>query len=387
MPSVHILCIISLSFSAVTVDDSGEIRLWNIFVKEKSSDLGMAELLQVFVGQDESKTAQISFIFFPFTPRFTTDKYSNIIAASSKLLHYQPEKIKKEFISPSCIVFSDCNAAILTAVGKSIVKYDVINGGYQCEFDELDNGEISSFCSDGEHGRRLYVGMVNGEIMVVNFSTGQTISKVMVHLREVTNVTVVANKDDPSNGTVFSASSDGCIKALTESGGILTIHFALENALGDIGSDNGSAPITVLKTFPSQSLISAASRNRSWGIWTYAFKRVVNQKEEENISGLEEVEFDGKLSFRNGDVGEYTANMVVIAVCLANCVKIYCVNFITNKLAHSHTLLAPELLYLSKLISLSYPKFNSVNYAATNNPAHLNLENVLIASSGMNYLM
>ena len=114
---------------------------------------------------------------------------------------------------------------------------------------------------------------------------------------------------------------------------------------------------------------------------------MVNQKEEENISGLEEVEFDGKLSFRNGDVGEYTANMVVIAVCLANCVKIYCVNFITNKLAHSHTLLAPELLYLSKLISLSYPKFNSVNYAATNNPAHLNLENVLIASSGMNYLM
>jgi hypothetical protein len=159
------------------VDDLGEFRLWNIFVKQKTSDLGYAELLQVFVRQDEAKTAKISFIFFPFNTRFSCDKYSNIIAASSKLLHYQPEKIKREFIGPSCIVFSESNAAVLAAVGKNIIKYDVINGGLQCEFNELDNRKICSFCLDGQHGRRLYAGMSSGQIMVINFSTGQTISK------------------------------------------------------------------------------------------------------------------------------------------------------------------------------------------------------------------
>jgi WD40 repeat protein/Ca2+-binding EF-hand superfamily protein len=357
---------------AITVDDSGEFRLWNIYVKEKSSDLGYAELLQVFVGQDEAKTAQISFIFFPFNSRYSCDKYSNVIGASSKLLHYRPEKIKKEFISPSCLVFSETNAAILTAVGKSIVKYDVVNGGFHCEFDELDNGEICSLCCDGQHGRRLYAGMTNGEIMVINFSTGQTISKSLVHSKDVTCLTVLTNKE---SHTVFSASLDGGIKALTEVGGALNVHFMLENALGDY------AAIIHLKAIPAHRLIMASSVNRSWGVWgSFALKKIVVQQETENISGLEVVHM-GSDVFRSGYLEEYTSTIVVIAVCLSNSIKIYAIDFEYNKLVHSHTLLSPDSLYLSRLIALSYPKFNSVNYGATNNPIYLELDHVLVASS------
>ena len=363
---------------AVTVDDSGEMRLWNIFVKEKTSDLGLAEVLQIFTGVDEAKTAQISFIYFPFNPKYSTDKYSNIVAASSKLHHFTAEKTKKEFISPSCMLFSESNAALLTAVGKNIMKYDVIHGGFHCEFNGLNNGEITAMSWDGLHMRRLYAGMANGEIMMINFSTGQRISELVVHNKEVTSVATMTYE---GKVTVFSCSHDGGIKALTESGGRLTIHYALDNALGE------NAPLILLKPLQAQNLIMAASANRTWGIWTaFALKRLIFYTEEENISGMELIDM-GTGAFRAGELEDYSANIVILAVCLANGVNIYALNHSLNKIVHSHTLVAPELLYLSRSIVSSYPKSLCVNYGATVNPIHLGLEDVLVASSDEGKIM
>ncbi len=79
------------------VDYSGEFRLWDISLGDQSGDQSFAPTLQVFMIRDHTNiAANICFVELPFNPSYSKDSYSNIIAASCKMIHFCPEKNSKE---------------------------------------------------------------------------------------------------------------------------------------------------------------------------------------------------------------------------------------------------------------------------------------------------
>ena len=60
-------------YRAVTVDESGEFRLWNIYVKERSHDPVPVTTLQVFqMAHHETPLDKFRFLELPFNPQLST---------------------------------------------------------------------------------------------------------------------------------------------------------------------------------------------------------------------------------------------------------------------------------------------------------------------------
>ena len=78
---------------AVTVDETGEFRLWNIHVREKASEAILLPTLQVFeMTHPEPPLNRFRFLELPFNVKSSTSYYSDIVACGTKLLHFIPEK-------------------------------------------------------------------------------------------------------------------------------------------------------------------------------------------------------------------------------------------------------------------------------------------------------
>jgi hypothetical protein len=139
---------------AITVDEMGEFRLWNIHVKEKTSEAYLAPTLQIFeMHQPESPMNRIKYLMLPHDPTRSTGYYSNLVACGTKLLMFLPEKNAKEFVPPACILFSDPAAAAVTCVGKALLKYDISTGNFLHAMNEFSRSDLTALCLDGIRGR------------------------------------------------------------------------------------------------------------------------------------------------------------------------------------------------------------------------------------------
>lgn len=57
---------------AVTVDEQGEFRLWDIFVSERLGECVYVPTLQVFsINNPETPLSEVKFIAFPYNPTYT----------------------------------------------------------------------------------------------------------------------------------------------------------------------------------------------------------------------------------------------------------------------------------------------------------------------------
>lgn len=131
-------------YRALTCDEGGELRLWNIFVREKTSEPYLAPALQVFGTQNpEVPISNIRFLALPGHFKYSTGYYSDIIGCSSKLLHFLPEKNSKEFIPPSCMLYNEPASTLVVAVGPSLMKYDIAIGTFLHSF-TLSKSDITA---------------------------------------------------------------------------------------------------------------------------------------------------------------------------------------------------------------------------------------------------
>eukprot|EP01035_Chromulina_nebulosa_P018163 gene18163-23821_t len=225
-------------YRAITVDEKGEFRLWNIYIKERSSSSDHISLptLQIFeMSHRESPLDNIRFLAIPYNKKYTAGYYSDIIACSTKLLRFLPEKNAKEFLPPSSSLFNEATATIYTAIGKTLLKYDT-------------GLEVDAFLLDVE-----------------------------------TELTGIVNYTDDSNRNfIYTCSMDGRIRSIEEHNGILSIHNTIENAFGD---EKG---ITSLKLITSLGLLIATSSSKAWGIWNETtFKKIIILHESDLVLGLE----------------------------------------------------------------------------------------------------
>jgi WD40 repeat protein len=343
---------------ALTVDDGGEFRLWNVYVKEKGAGCGFAQVLQVFTtNASEPQVGRMKFFELPFHPISSKGNYSDIIAASSKLVHIIPEKNAAEFVPPTCVCYSEPNACIVTAIGRSLYKYDVSAGSFQAAVNDVDGSDVTYLALDGEYGRRIFVGCTSGNIMLLNFATGQILDSVEAHTKEVSSISVIKTH----RTLIFSGSFDGKIRCIEESGGSLLMHNTADNAF-----DDGSG-ITVIKPVESVKIVIAASAGRKWGVWNMlTLKRIILIEERESVSSIEILGASGDkvdidMHMHEGTKMDNTS-YVSFAVCTLSGIRVYVMDTFNVTIAITHELSHKIPMYISGMTLLRCPQQGSVNY-------------------------
>ena len=368
----------------LTVDQSGEFRLWDLFTK-KGSDSTFAVTLQTFNSR-ENVHVTVNFLAIPYDHDYSNGQYSNFIAGTCCLNHFRPEKSVLEFVPPACMIYSESNCCVLSACGKNLLKYDIITGSYQACFANIGNSEISSLCMDGEHGRRVFVGFVNGYIFMINFATGQILSTVHAHTKAVSCLCLM--KTDTGTGDVlYSGCNEGNIRMISEEGGDLVIHSTLEHATGD------HAAIGNILAMEHAHVILATSIKRCWGVWhKQTFKRIFFLQEDDPISGMVVIgggDQPPKPVVNYSTAMEESSRLIItLAVSLTNSVRIYSLNLQNLKKVEgklTHILQYAESVYFSNVIKMTFPATTSLNYRDKNDKT--SLKDVIVASTDAGTLM
>jgi WD40 repeat protein len=176
---------------AVTVDESGEMRLWNIFVAERASDPVLVPTLQIFsMLNPEYPMKYIKLLAVPYIGSLSQSYYSDVVGCSTRMMHFVPEKNVKEFIPPSSAAFSEAAAEYVVAVGKKLIKYDVCKGIYVGSFEPNPNTDLTALSLELPRCRRLFVGCSNGDVMIFAYDQGCILDSVNAHNKEVTCILI-----------------------------------------------------------------------------------------------------------------------------------------------------------------------------------------------------
>jgi len=282
--AAKLMCELSSSekdYRAITVDEGGELRLWNIYVKERTSDPVAVPTLQMFeIHNPTIPLKYLRFLAIPNHGMLSQAYYSNVVACSAKLFNFVPEKNSKEFVPPSCCLFNEATAELATAVAKSLLKYDVCTGAFSSVFVDLHTADITAICLDGERGRRMFCGCGNGDVLLVNYQSGAIIEFVSPHTKEITGIC----SHQGTRNNIYSGGMDGRLVMIEEASGALHIHNVNENAFGE------NVGISDIKLIPSIACVVAVSVGMQWGVWNSStFKRILIIKEEGIVLAVEPI--------------------------------------------------------------------------------------------------
>eukprot|EP00981_Chlorochromonas_danica_P013586 scaffold6531_cov169-Ochromonas_danica.AAC.8 len=364
---------------AITVDESGEFRLWNIYVRERASDPVPVPTIQIFEMQNgEPPLNQFRFLALPYHPRLSTSYYSNLIACSTKLLHFLPEKNTKEFVPCTALVCHDAGATVLAAVGKSILSYDLAVGEVDQAFPALSMQDIFSICMDGERGRRMFLGNGAGEVLLVNSISGFVIDRLHGHTKEVT--CLVQRPPQPSTRTaLFSCGMDGHLRVYEEAGGKLHLQNSLDNVLGE------GVGLTSLKLLPAAGLLMLLSAGKTWALLNdNTLKKLLIVHESEVVTAAEVIgksPYNSHAGSQPGTSRSYTSsqqhsqqqpvlslreNLVTLAVATGRSVALYVIDLLDlSRGVRIFDLVTDQPLYITSLLSIKCGDLQqAVNYSS-----------------------
>jgi WD40 repeat protein len=352
---------------AITVDESGEFRLWNIYIRERSSEPVLLPTLQIFeMTHPEVPINQFRFLAIPYNPQSSTSYYSDMIACSTKLLHFVPEKNVKEFVAPSATVFNDAASTIVTAYGKTLILYDVSNGQFSAVYEDMCSHDISAICLDGERGRKMYVGTGVGELLLVNSISGMVIDAVHYHSKEITSL---CEKNKGGRSCVYSSSLDGHLRLYEENNGKLHLHHSLENAFGlGIG-------ITAVKNVPSLNLLVATGTGKQWGVFhDTSMKKLFIVNMDEVVTSFEIVgashdkadeEYKTMMNYSSAQLFALEKEaLLTLALATVSGIVIYTMCTEDFRGVKTYELLHDQQVYINDLVYMKSPDVSSVNYSS-----------------------
>lgn len=263
--AVHVLCEnmpSDESLRALTLDDSGEFRLWDIYVKErKSSMVTFAPLLQTFSLQTvQPPLNRLRHFACPYDPAQSLEQYSDIIAGSCLLYKFRPERLLKEFVSPTAMTINTSANTIVTAVGRRLFIYDICTGAFLRSIGTVSHAEVTAVCFDLPSQRRLFVGCHNSEVHVLNYTTGARICSIRAHTAEINCILYQPN---PQRSYIFSSAIDGSLVSYDECQGTMSVYQSVPHLFGPGKS------IQDLKVSREMEWLLACSNDCEWGIWDY----------------------------------------------------------------------------------------------------------------------
>jgi WD40 repeat protein/Ca2+-binding EF-hand superfamily protein len=356
-------------YRAVSVDETGEFRLWNLYVKERTAQAHYAPVLQIFnISVPDPIIARVHTLMMLNDNKLSTSYYSNIGACSSKLLNFIPEKIAKEFIPTIAATFSETAGTIFTVVGRSVLKYDIVSGYFVNYFPELEASDITAICMDGARGRRIYVGCANGRLLLINSVSGAVLEDLHVTKKDITSIVPFMDQ----RLRIYCSSVDGSLRMLEEVGGRLNLHNSVECAFGDgIG-------VAKLELVSALSIVVAIAAGNQWGVWSsITFKKIFVIKEQEPVTtmavlGASGDEFDEHYSMQLRLANAHSKvkqtitkeNILTIGICLGDKVVIYAVDVYDGTGVISLVLTHGSSPYICQLLLLRPPADgHSINYA------------------------
>lgn len=315
----------------------------------------------------------LKFIAIPHEPLLSTSYYSDIVACGTKMLHFVPEKNVKEFIPPSSGGFNEPSAEFVTAVGKKIIKYDVCTGLYVGAIGEFPNGaDLTCLSIETPRGRRLFIGCGNGDVMLVNYVSGQIIDSVSAHLKEVT--CLATNLGDRNQ--IFTGSIDGRLVSTEETAGMLHVHNTVDRAFGELP---GGLPVGIvsIKLGAAVGAVVVQGAGALWGVWSVkTFKRLFVFLEPSAIMSFEVLGCSGDEEERAREAAEEEqlrskkapqdrAAYLTVAIAVNVGIRIYSLDIAEPHGCCTHLLQFDKPIYITSLSMLRTPEGESVNYAVT----------------------
>jgi WD40 repeat protein len=160
----------------------------------------------------------------------------------------------KDFQAPAACLYNKTSKDYVLAVGKALVVYEATTGFYARRIPL--GRQISAAAFDVPRERRVVLGTENGEVLVVNYISGEVISKIRAHQGEIVGV---AHGGDKAR-CVISAGRDNCLKVHQETSKGLELLRTVENAQSWVGS---------LAYSPVLSLIATGSRSGRVALWDF----------------------------------------------------------------------------------------------------------------------
>jgi len=352
---------------AVTVDETGEFRLWNIHVREKASEAVLLPTLQVFeMTHPEPPLNRFRFLELPFNVKSSTSYYSDIVACGTKLLHFIPEKIVKEFVAPTASVYNDFFSSILTAYSKSLITYDIGSGEFISVFEDFVTNDITALCLDGSRGRKMYIGTIIGEVFLINSSNGAVIDSIHYHTKDVTSLYAKVT----TRNCVYSSSMDGHIRLYEEANGKLHLHHSYEYVFGE------NIGITQMKFANSLNVIIAVGTGNQWGVFhDTSLKKIFVISQNEMITAIEiigsshdKVDEEYRLSLVNNSHQELLnlekESLLTVAIATSSCIYIYTISVEDIRGVKAFELIHDTKVEITDLTWLKSPDINSINYSS-----------------------
>lgn len=363
-------------YRAITVDQTGEFRLWNIFVAEREKDVTPISAIQTFeMFEPEAPINHIAFLALPYNPKYSCSHYSNLVACSSTLLHFCPVKNGKEFIPPTASVYNhSCNCVAIT-IGKNLLTYDMCTGSLLNVVRNMHHADLTALCLDESRGRRLFVGCDDGSLLLVNFSTGLVCDLITPHSNEITCAAFNSTKN-----AVFIAGVEGKISSVEETAGKLRVQYhsdyLFKNADG-----KGVTAVATMRLLPSLRAVLLSSAGPRWGMWQdNNFCKLLVMEETSPVAAIEVVGASGYYSCDDHKGVNHRPNtssaststhqlahdrVVTVAVASAYQIQVYCIDLehLVGVISYSLTLNAAG--YILSMALVAAPLSNCANYSSS----------------------
>lgn len=260
-----------------------------------------------------------------YNETLTRGLYSDIIACSTKLFHFAPHKSSKEFVVPSYSTFHEMTATLYTCLGCNLIKYDMSRGKFLQYFAALHTCDISCIEFDTIFGRRMFIGCINGDLLLVNSISGSIIEKsIGLHTQEITGIVCVPVG---KGNRIFTSSLDGTIKTLEEFSGVLNVNNSIVQPFGE---NIGIVSIKAVSSF--KMLLVVSSQNR-WGLWDQSSlkKKFLCKENSAYIMGTAIIGVTGGTSSETvtkpkSNSTKDSAMLITIALALVECIQIYTID-------------------------------------------------------------
>jgi WD40 repeat protein len=179
-------------------------------------------------------------------------------------------------------VFNEIAAESMTAIARSLVRYDLSQGQFVQVVPDVWSRDISAMCLDEERGRRMYLGFVDGTVVLMNYMNGEFIDTIEAH-PDAKEVTAIASYQKNGRNRLYVGSADGRVRTYDESGGSLNFNATTEESIGK------GVGVADIKVAPSvKALVMFGNNSCYWGVWSETvLKNIIFLKEKDIITAIQ----------------------------------------------------------------------------------------------------
>eukprot|EP01107_Rhizomastix_libera_P017717 TRINITY_DN8688_c0_g1_i2.p1 TRINITY_DN8688_c0_g1~~TRINITY_DN8688_c0_g1_i2.p1 ORF type:complete len:811 (-),score=161.63 TRINITY_DN8688_c0_g1_i2:34-2466(-) len=232
-------------YHVVSADQDNIFKLWDVRINK---------CLQTF-SPTSPQTSLCSFCWVPKTKR--------IVASSSRLYSFEYDKAGTPWLTDDfpfvTVLYNSASLTIATVSSKQIKIWDAVTGCLLNKFTGFQReGDITAACLD-KRQRKMFVGMGDGNTLVVNYSNGAVLKVLTKHSAEVSSVCMC------DLTTTFTSSWDGTL--VLHDDNLEDQPTSISKSYQSISDGSVGKDITMATYSPELHVLAASTVSRYVRIW------------------------------------------------------------------------------------------------------------------------